>query len=119
MEQRTRQIRGCSGCLYVSAIARTGGCYIAWGCSSLLPVGTNPGFQLFLLCHNSLRKVSLYFRMFYRWSAVDLLIFSRIVLMALQNLVNQKCKSLTYTKKANKTSRISVVPIIQCTANVP
>lgn len=34
MEQRTRQIRGCSGCLYVSyvsAIARTGGCYIAWG----------------------------------------------------------------------------------------
>lgn len=31
MEQRTRQIRGCSGCLYVLAIARTGGCYIAWG----------------------------------------------------------------------------------------
>lgn len=68
------------------------------GCSSLLPVGTNPGFQLFLLCHNSVRGVSLYFRMFYRWSFCR----SAHLLQNLQNLVNQIYKCLTYTKKQIK-----------------
>lgn len=42
MEQRTRQIRGCSGCLYVSAIARTGGCYIAWRLFESIACGYKP-----------------------------------------------------------------------------